>query len=393
LTSEPFERPTADFWPDKEDQPESEHAISFKYTNILHKPLLRSELVSHPVLKDLQIIRSAQGRNFKVTPEQWEAIRELTEDDKGPTIEDLAARSYMDVAELRELEDLLLDKGQIILEGPPGSGKTYIADLLARYLTGNPLSGEHDQHVQIIQFHQSYGYEDFVQGIRPKTDESGGLQYRVVPGIFMRMSAIARANPDQRFVLVIDEINRGNVSRIFGELMLLLEYREKSIRLPYGAGEGTDPDGDFSIPDNLYLIGTMNSTDRSLALIDYALRRRFYFYQLLPTQDGGAPVLERWLAQRTIDATVRQHRLNLFVTLNSRIKDQLSPDFQVGHSYFMTDDIHTGTGLDRVWKRAIMPLLTEYFHNSRDQGQLLAGYQHEILAPEIASEPITNGDE
>ena len=149
-----------------------------------------------------------------------------------------------------------------------------------------------------MQFHQSYGYEDFVQGIRPVTDEHGQLQYHVLPGIFMRMCDLAARNPDQRFVLIIDEINRGNLSRIFGELLLLLEYRDKRVRLPYGAVDGKDDQAYLSIPRNLYLIGTMNSTDRSLALIDYALRRRFYFYRLLPVVDGHAPVLDRWLTAR-----------------------------------------------------------------------------------------------
>ncbi len=139
---------------------------------------------------------------------------------------------------LDEIESLLLDKKQIIFEGPPGSGKTFLADLFARYFTENPLEGEHDERIEVVQFHQSYGYEDFVQGIRPVTDGEGRLQYRVMPGIFLQHCERARANPDKRFVLIIDEINRGNLSRIFGELLMLLEYRDKKVRLPYAAGDG-----------------------------------------------------------------------------------------------------------------------------------------------------------
>ena len=124
----------------------------------------------------------------------------------------------------------------------------------------------------------------------------GRLQYQVMPGIFLQHCERARANPDKRFVLIIDEINRGNLSRIFGELLMLLEYRDKKVRLPYAAGDGAAEQSHLQIPPNLYLIGTMNSTDRSLAMIDYALRRRFFFYRLLPVVDGQASVLERWLA-------------------------------------------------------------------------------------------------
>ena len=295
----------------------------------------------------------------------------------------------MHIAELDDLLDLLDDKKQLILEGPPGSGKTWLADKLARYLTQNRFDGHPNEQVELVQFHQSYGYEDFVQGIRPITDTDGKLTYRVVPGIFTRFCRTAASNPGKTFVLIIDEINRGNLSRIFGELLLLLEYREKKVRLPYGTEGGSEDEAFLAIPPNLYVIGTMNSTDRSLAQIDYALRRRFYFHRLLPMdRHGQAPVLRAWLAAQPAMSTADIDRIHaLFVALNTRIRQHLPVDFQIGHSYFMRPDIHTATGLRRVWDRAIMPLLEEYFHGSRHGDTTLDGFQLHALMP-IAAPPV-----
>jgi MoxR-like ATPase len=267
--------------------------------------------------------------------------------------------------ELNQIQDLLRHKKHLIFEGPPGSGKTFIADKFARYFTGNSLEGEHDERIEFVQFHQSYGYEDFVQGIRPVT-EGGALTYRVVPGIFLEMCERAEARPDDTFVLIIDEINRGNLSRIFGELLMALEYRDKPVKLANAWIDSTGKSRThLTIPENLYLIGTMNSTDRSLAMIDYALRRRFYFYPLRPVVDGEAPVLERWLASSDIAESDRTRLLRYFVSINQRISDHLTADFQVGHSYFMNEQVATESGMQQVWDFALKPLLQEYFHSVR----------------------------
>ncbi|HRA49361.1 MAG TPA: AAA family ATPase, partial [Thermomicrobiales bacterium] len=283
-----------------------------------------------------------------------------------PSLPEISSATNLLPSELSELEALLKEKKQIILEGPPGSGKTFVADKLARFLTGNPLTGDHNDRIEIVQFHQSYGYEDFVQGIRPTTAEGGGLSYNVQPGIFLTLCQRAREHPDLPYVLIIDEINRGNISRIFGELLMLLEYRDKKIRLPYGACAGFE-DGLLSIPDNLLIIGTMNSTDRSLAVIDYALRRRFYFYRLMPVVDGQAPTLRRWLEQQAFAPEEQGNIHQLFVAMNQALaKHGLPPDFQIGHSYFMRSDINTDVGRQRLWQWAIIPLIREYFHNAKD---------------------------
>lgn len=229
----------------------------------------------------------------------------------------------------------------------------------------------------MIQFHQSYGYEDFVEGIRPDTNDDGQLVYDVVPGIFLELVRRAIERPDEKFVLIIDEINRGNVSRILGELMLLLEYRDKKARLPYSKQE-------FQIPKNLYIIGTMNSADRSLSQIDYALRRRFYFVRFMSVKDGSAPVLERWLRRESIPVDTV---LPLFIELNRRLSDRLkTDDLQVGHSYFMDRRIHTDGQLEQVWKYAVMPLLREYLYHDRDRETVLGMFDLATIRAAISSQ-------
>jgi hypothetical protein len=290
------------------------------------------------------------------------------------SLDELAAITHMENSDLQDIETLLIEKQHIVFEGPPGSGKTYLASKFARYFTRNPLVGPTDEAVEIIQFHQSYGYEDFVQGIRPSTRPDGSLQYQVKPGIFMRFCAKAAKAPAKRYVLIIDEINRGNISRIFGELLFLLEYRDEKVRLPYGDGAEDVEAALFSIPPNVFIIGTMNSTDRSLALIDYALRRRFYFYRVLPVVSGAAPVLAHWLASQDIAESDRLRILNLFLKLNARLAEYLPEDFQIGHSYFMSKGIDSDEKLKRIWRHAVTPLLAEYFHNSRDSEEILSAF-------------------
>jgi 5-methylcytosine-specific restriction protein B len=283
----------------------------------------------------------------------------------------LSADTNLTTDELQVLELLLTEKQQLVLYGPPGSGKTYLAQLFAKYFT----LGRED-HIELIQFHQSYGYEDFIQGIRPMTSDSGRLSYAVVAGAFKEFCERARGS-EGRYVMILDEINRGNVSRIFGELLLALEYRNIPIKL---AGS-QDSEGKWSIPENVYIIGTMNTADRSLAQLDYALRRRFYFYRLDPVRAGRAPVLERWLAGQGLSFEDQNTVLALFLALNSKVIDLLGDDYQIGHSYFMVDGIATPEGRAKVWKWAVSPLLDEYLYNRRDRAALLAQMQPDQLLP------------
>jgi 5-methylcytosine-specific restriction protein B len=171
------------------------------------------------------------------------------------------------------------------------------------------------------------------------------------------MCAQARRDPAHPYVLVIDEINRAPLARVFGELLYALEYRgaEGAVELSVSAGTGGSPEP-FFVPANLYLIGTMNSADRSLALVDYALRRRFRFVELEPNPH----VLDRWLSDHGASPRARQVLLDLFSTANARLAQDLDPDHRLGHTYFMLDPLN-GTTLDRLWRTAIRPLISEYF--------------------------------
>ena len=175
----------------------------------------------------------------------------------------------------------LQDKRQAIFQGPPGTGKTYVAKRIAEHCR------EHGGDFKIVQFHPSYSYEDFVEGFRPTlTDGQAGFELN--PGPLRLIADEAAANPDATFILVIDEINRGNVAKILGELYFLLEYRGEEVNLQYSNKE-------FSLPKNLWFIGTMNTTDRSIALVDAALRRRFYFFNFFPDEPPVKGLLRRWL--------------------------------------------------------------------------------------------------
>lgn len=244
---------------------------------------------------------------------------------------------------LQEFVELLRMKKQVILYGPPGTGKTFLAQEVAEALGGKG-------HVTLVQFHPSYAYEDFFEGYRPAPGREGHISLQLVPGPFRKVVDLARANPTEPYFLIIDEINRANLAKVFGELYFLLEYRDRSIDLLYSSGDSGPA---FSLPANIYIIGTMNTADRSIALVDAAMRRRFGFLSLHPEDEQLDLVLRAWLAERELP----QDRADLLVELNKRIADK---DFKIGPSYLMSPWAADDAGLERIWKTSILPLLQEY---------------------------------
>lgn len=240
-----------------------------------------------------------------------------------------------DAVELARWVRAIKRKKQAILYGPPGTGKTYIAEHLARHLIGGG-----DGFFDLVQFHPAYAYEDFIQGLRPQARKDGGLDYPLVPGRFLEFCAQAEKRTG-RCVLIVDEINRANLARVFGELMYLLEYRDREIPLAGGKR--------FRIPKNVRIIGTMNTADRSIALVDHALRRRFAFLALYPNYE----VLRRY-HQGTgfpIEGLIRK-----LEELNRYIGDF---HYQVGITFFLRDDLIDT--LPDIWQMEIEPYLEEYF--------------------------------
>ena len=264
---------------------------------------------------------------------------------------------------IASLMELLRRKKNLVLQGPPGTGKTYVARQLAEQLTGAASK----DRIEVVQFHQSYGYEDFVRGFRPTAEGTFVLQ----DGPFLRFCERARTARDQPHVLIVDEINRGNLSRIFGELLMLLEADKRSpkwaVRLAYGRPNETA----YSVPANVHLIGAMNTADRALALVDYALRRRFIFATIGPA--FGRPEFIQHLADGGVpDAMRRRIRMRL-EALNERIRQhpQLGEGFQVGHSYFCRPELSASDGdwdhwYENIVHYEITPLLNEYWFDDAE---------------------------
>ena len=267
-----------------------------------------------------------------------------------PDLRDLAERLLVPSGFLEDIVDLLDDKGQVILYGPPGTGKTYLAQELAAELARD------ESRRALVQFHPSMSYEDFFEGYRPVGAGDGGIRYELKSGPLARMAERAAEDPDEQHVMVIDEINRGNLPRVLGELLFLLEYRDESVRTLYR------PDEPFSLPKNLWFIGTMNTADRSIALVDAALRRRFHFVPFFPDSGPMAGLLGRWLARQGQPAWIGR----LVDAVNAELKGDLEGShLLLGPSHFMKDYGTTSgeqeQSLRRIWEYNIEPFVEDQF--------------------------------
>ena len=257
------------------------------------------------------------------------------------SIEALAGDLLWETGELLKIFDGLKDKRQAIFQGPPGTGKTYVAKRIAEWCR------EHGGDFQIVQFHPSYSYEDFVEGFRPTLTDGGQAGFKLTKGPLRRIAEKAESNPDATFILVIDEINRGNVAKVLGELYFLLEYRDEKVELQYS-------DEQFSLPRNLWFIGTMNTTDRSIALVDAALRRRFYFFGFFPDELPVKGLLDRWLKENNPEAKWVADLVDL---ANRKLEDR---HLGIGPSHFMKKDPRLDENRVRfIWEQAIIPYIEE----------------------------------
>lgn len=246
---------------------------------------------------------------------------------------------------LEEIELLLRSQKQVIFQGPPGTGKTYVALQLANHLAGS------EDRVTLVQFHPSYAYEDFVRGFRPRLND-GNARYELRDGPLLKAAERARKEPDIQHFLVIDEINRGNIAKVFGELYFLLEYREELITLQYQR----DNDETFSLPKNLYIIGTMNTADRSIALVDLALRRRFSFVEFHPDEEPVKGVLRRWLIDNGKSELL--WLANVVELVNEKLRDDRHA--AIGPSYFMPRNLDLDErAVERIWKHNVIPYIEE----------------------------------
>ena len=356
LTGKPYERPRPAWRTGArkvEEQPLTEWCVPLRLTRALQRPVPKAVITGHPELADLGVLRFAQATNYPMMEPQWQALMSLTEEDAADhrsesvgSLRSLGEQLLLEpIDALEHVVKLLKDKRQVIFYGPPGTGKTYIARELATFLARSKDA------VEIVQFHPSYAYEDFVHGYRPVL-RGGQPSFELTPGPLLRLADRAEKEPNRTFLLLIDEINRGNIAKVFGELYFLLEYRREHITLQYRE----EP---FSLPENLWIIGTMNTADRSIALIDAALRRRFHFVPFYPNRPPIQALLQRWLSAEAPDHLWLADAVD---AVNALLPD---PNLGIGPTHFMRKDLDDAW-IELIWTHSILPYLEEQYLDDPD---------------------------
>lgn len=291
------------------------------------------------------------------------------EDDEEPmsySLDNALDGLFIERNSFEEILNIFRAKKNLILQGPPGVGKTFFSKRLAYAL----MEEKAPRRLGMVQFHQSYSYEDFIQGYRP-----AGVGFALKDGMFYAFCERAKMDPHNPYVFIIDEINRGNLSKVFGELMMLIETDKRGAEWAIPLAYGNGPDDTFFVPDNLYLLGLMNTADRSLAMMDYALRRRFAFVNLKP--GFGERSFRDFLVTRGSQPTLVDRIVKKMGVLNNRIAHDtanLGPGFCIGHSFFCAS--LEGTRLDEEWYRRVIsteiePLLKEYWFDNLSEAESL----------------------
>ena len=266
-------------------------------------------------------------------------------------LETLAKELHVQVDFLQNIETLLQEKKQVIFQGPPGTGKTYVAQELAQHLAGSK------ERYRLVQFHPSYSYEDFVRGYRPTLLKNEQPGFELKDGPFLQIAREAADDRDGQYFLIIDEINRGNLAKVFGELYFLLEYRDKPMNLMYQK----DNEPPFRMPDNLYIIGTMNTADRSIALVDLALRRRFAFVDFAVNKEPVEGLLRRWLGANGLG------EMAWIADVVDRANKKLDNHHAaIGPSYFMRPDLDEAA-VKRIWQHNVLPYVEEHLFGEHDK--------------------------
>lgn len=336
--------------------------LFFEKVETLSSPIDYAVLKECPELENMEYFRNPQGSLFKLARSEYEFILDMIREENpivtasssdAYTKDDFLNEVYMTEERYETLVNVLRNKKNIILQGAPGVGKTFAARRLAWSMMGE----KDDSRIEFVQFHQNYSYEDFMMGYKPVED---GFELKY--GIFYRFCQKAANQPDKEFFFIIDEINRGNMSKIFGELLMLIEkdYRGTKMTLAYNGLP-------FSVPKNLYIIGMMNTADRSLAMIDYALRRRFSFFEIEPGFDSqGFISYQNGLNSETLDELISKVK-----ELNRKIAadKSLGRGFCIGHSYFCGRDVCTDEWLHSVVDYDILPMLSEYWFDDENEFQ------------------------